>query len=149
MMAAVSFTQELETVCHDAGIGYSEFQSICQEISTRVPLQSIQAHYTSSGPLPVLPEMTLDVFLLTETFLYNYVVSTGGSEEWFIMPLTGICRLKESHTPDDRFWSLVITAQFQEGGGLILIDEVKNREKISAFANRCRDNISAIIRPRW
>lgn len=144
-MADVSFAQELELVCHDAGVEYHKFGRICEEISSRVPFDTISAHYISAGPLPVLPEMKLDVFLLTQTFLYDYVVSTAGSEEWFILPLTSISQLKESRALDDRFWSLAITAHFQDDEGLILADEIKNRGKISAFTNRCRDNISAII----
>ena len=85
-MVDVSFAQELERVCLGAAIDNPEFGDIYDEISSRVPFHTISAHYISTGPLPVLPEMKLDVFLLTQTFLYDYVVSTAGSEEWFILP---------------------------------------------------------------
>ena len=144
-MSVAAFAEDLEIMCLNAGIISSYFGQILDEISNRVPFDSLTAHYISAGPFPVLPEMKLDVFLLTDAFIYNHAVSTEGSDEWFILPLTGISYIKESRTPDNDFWSMAITAQSQGVSGLVLVDDIENRDKIRAFTNLCRDNLAAII----
>ena len=146
-MLAASFAQELEMMCLDAGIIGSDFGQICDEISDRVPFDTLTAHYISSGPFPALPDMKLDIFLLTDAFIYNYIVSIESGDEWSILPLTSISHIKESRILNSEFWSLVITAQSPGGNLVALVDKIENRDKVSAFTNVCRDNIAAIIQP--
>lgn len=147
MMAAVSFAQELETVCHNAGLPWSEFEAVAAEIDNRISRDTVSDYYIVAGPLPAFPNLKLDVFILTEHFVYNYAVTTLTGDEWTILPLTGIARFKENQTPDTRFWYLTLGEQSQSGSGLVLLDRIENRDKIRAFTNNCLDNLVAIIKP--
>ena len=147
MATAVSFAQELETVCYNAGFLESEFVSIATEIDNRISRDTLSDYYIVAGPLPAFPNLKLDVFLLTEHFVYNYAVTTLTGDEWTILPLTGIARFKENQTPDTRFWYLTLGEQSQNGSGLVLLDRIENRDKIRAFTNNCLDNLAAIIKP--
>lgn len=146
MIDAVSFAQELEMTCRDAGIIGSEFAAVSEAINGRISWDTVSDYYIVAGPLPAFPNLKLDVFLLTEHFVYNYAVTTLTGDEWTIFPLTGISRFKENRTPDTRFWYLTLSEQSQNGSGLVLLDRIENRDKIRSFTNNCLDNMAALIK---
>ena len=112
-----------------------------------VPLDTIRAAYISTGPNPASPMTVLDVFLLTDAFIYNYEVTTEYNDQWFTLPLPSVSYIVENLSPqDDRFWSLLIVIRSRVGEpGLALQDRIENRDKINRFADACRDRLSAVI----
>ena len=120
---------------------------ISERIAGRVPLDTIRAAYISTGPNPASPMTVIDVFLLTDAFIYNYELTTEHNDQWFTLPLTSVSYIVENLSPqDDRFWSLLIVIRSRVGDpGLVLQDKIANRDKISEFADACRDKLSAVI----
>ena len=143
-MVAVSFNKALETACHNAGIVGSELGAIFTEISGHIALDEVSDYYIVAGPFPAFPRLKLDVFLLTEEFVYNYAVADSNDEEWTIVPLTSIVSFEESGTPDALFWSLTMYRQLPSS--LVIMDRIENRYKVREFTNRCLSNLAAIIK---
>ena len=126
-----------------------ELSSVVKEIGDCVPLDKVAASYISAGPTPSFPDTLLDVFLLTDAFIYNYELNAQGDERWFTLPLTSISYIVENRFPQDEgFWSVVIVIRSRVGEpGLVLQDKITHKDKMREFADACRDKLSVIIVP--
>ena len=138
---------ELDAEFLDARLSEGSIERLRKEIISRVSPDEIRAAYISTGPTPASPDTVLDVFLLTDTFIYNYEITKAFNDQWFTLPLTSVSYIVENRSPqDDRFWSMLIVIRADAGQpGLALQDTTANRDKISKFADACRDKLSAVI----
>lgn len=140
---------ELDANLLDARLSEESVEYLRKEISNRVSPDAIRAAYISTGPTPASLDTVLDVFLLTDAFIYNYEITAEHNDQWFTLPLTSISYIVENRSPqDDRFWSMLIVIRAHVGQpGLALQDRIENKDKISKFADACRDKLSALIVP--
>lgn len=144
-MTSHSLIEDLKDKSFDFGFDH---RPVLKEIDSRVPLESVKAYYISAGPMPEFPTTKLEVSLLTDAFIYNYELTVDDNEQWFTLPLTSVSYIVETHSPSNKeFWSLIIAIHSSVGkqGGLVLQDEMANRDKIREFANACREMLSAVI----
>ncbi len=150
-MPSNSFSLDLSTKCREVGIESASLAQIEAEINQHVQINTLTSYYIATGPMPGFAQTKLDVFLLTESFIYNYEVTTEGHDRWFTLPLTSISFIAESRSPhDNEFWALSIGIKSLpiEQGTAVLQCKIEDRDSILVFANQCRDNLSAIIRRR-
>ena len=125
-----------------------DISHIASEIESRMPTtETVKAAYISVGSTPASPNTILDVFLLTDAFIYNYELKNLHNEQWFTLPLTSISYIVENLSPqDDRFWSVLIGIRSRAGEhGLVLQDNMTHKDKMREFADACRDKLSALI----
>ena len=146
-MNSTPFHDELDAEFLDARLSEESIERLRKEINSRVSPDEIRAAYISTGPTPASPDMAVDVFLLTDAFIHNYEITTASNDQWFTLPLTSVSYIVENRSPqDDRFWSMLIVIRADVGQpGLALQDTTANKDKISKFADACRDKLSAVI----
>ena len=146
-MNANPLYDELDTNLVENRLDEESTDVLRERIAGRVSPDAIRAAYISTGPTPASPDTVLDVFLLTDAFIYNYELSTQGDEQWFTLPLTSISYIVENLSPqDDRFWSVLIGIRSRAGEhGLALQDNITHKDKMREFADACRDKLSALI----
>ena len=150
-MSPDSFLLDLSTKCREVGIESASVTRIETEIIQHVQIDTLTSYYIATGPMPGFTQTKLDVFLLSEEFIYNYEVTTEDDDRWFTLPLTNISFIAESRSPhDNEFWALSIGIKSLpvEQGTAVLQCKIENRDGIRVFANECRGNLSAIIRRR-
>ena len=142
-MKTDSFKKDLASACINAGIGTTESVQLSENISEFVKLDTVTAYFISTQPLPGFPKTKLDLFLLTNSFMYNYEI-TEDDDIWSIVPLSNISHMRESRWSNDEYWALniLINPPSDHSGALVIVDSTRNRRKLREFTGALIDNLA-------
>ena len=127
-MSSTNFVSQLGKACDDAGF---DSLSVIEEINGMVRPSDVVGHYIVVGPLPEFPDTKLDVFLLTQDCLYNYVRSEEGPSTWGVLPLARISYMSERVLGAPDHISLVISGMTDQG--LVIQEELARKDVLDDF----------------
>ncbi len=141
-MISDSFDKDFASACVDAGIGTLDHIRLFKEIRELIKLDALTTYYIATQPLPGFPRTKLDLFLLTESFIYNYEI-TEDNDIWSIVPLSNISHMRESRWSTDDYWALniLVKSSSDQQGALVVIDKLDNRAKLRKFLGALRDEM--------
>lgn len=130
--------QEFRKYCKDLEF---DFEESSQEIQELISSEKVIDYYLSRGPFPSFPETIIDVFILTEKFLYNFEITKEGPLRHMI-PLNMVTSIAESFSEIENEKFLCI--QFRYGGvsSAVLQDKLTKKNNLRKFSGEMGTMIS-------
>ena len=100
----------------------------------------ISHHYLWEGPAPQDPDTILDMFLLSDRWIFHYEITTGYTSEafWGINHITSVILLEQSDSPE----SYTLTLERLAGPVIRLNGRGEDLDKLRWFRRGVLDHIS-------